>query len=432
MKELLQISGVSKAFHRAARGIKSVELDIDCMTCASREDCQSTKAYGRFLAQTQHLTALRLNIIDRHCESCKSAGNSCQLSDIFPARWIDTVKNTLEDFTYHDPFAVILSDSDSYEMPTFDDNELTFTDFMLESLSRCGNLKRLKLRTRKVLRHDQCSWQLSFPASLFELRLSNCCGDQLVGVLNQVSLTQACPVLKKLSFQGRLEGMLCLNFERLESLDLDLASRAEALSIDFMSAPSLQRLSLRFEEEHRGGFDLEDRVTLVVRHKLLLLTALELVNATWEQTVQLLVNSPSLQDFTFNQGVVGLGDEEMEVNLTVMFQQLATSNPLLRKLWIQTPRLPPSDFSERGPSLRHLRHLKICNLDICNLLEVTKSLHSLLPNSPLLETVTIEVYVILDSESSGETVGLIDSMNSFFKLQRAFPKVIFELEDMEA
>ncbi|GAQ88969.1 hypothetical protein KFL_004740090 [Klebsormidium nitens] len=362
---------------------------------------------------------------------CKSAGNSCKLSEVFPAKWIESLRDTLEDFTYHDPYAFIISE-ERFDIPPFDENELTFTDFMLESLSRCSNLKRLKLCTRKVFRHQGCSWQLSFPNNLSELRLSNCSGDQLVGVLNQVSLTQACPFLKSLSLQGRLEGTLCLNFERLESLNLDLASRAEALRIDLTSTPSLQRISLRFEEEHRKNDDFEeDRFTLVVRHKLLSLTALDLINATWEQTVQLLDNSPSLQDFTFNQGVLGLDDDEMEINLTVMLQKVAISNPLLEYLKVETSKLPPSGLMERGPSLRHLRHLRFCNLDIFDLLELTKNLHSLLPNSPLLEKVAVEVYVMLDSERSEETDGLIDSMNSFFKLQRTFPGVIFELENME-
>eukprot|EP00243_Klebsormidium_subtile_P010877 TRINITY_DN5950_c0_g1_i1.p1 TRINITY_DN5950_c0_g1~~TRINITY_DN5950_c0_g1_i1.p1 ORF type:complete len:456 (-),score=30.08 TRINITY_DN5950_c0_g1_i1:79-1446(-) len=432
LKELLQISGVSKAFHKAARGIKNVELDIDCMTCASRDDCQSTEAYGHFLAQAPHLTALRLKIVDRHCESCKSAGNSCQLSEVFPAKWIESLRDRLEDFSYDDPYAFIINE-EPVDIPPFDEDELTFTDFMLESLSRCGNLKRLELCTRKVFQHQGCSWELSFPNSLSELRLSNCSGNQLVGVLNRVSLTQACPSLRKLSFEGRLEGMLCLNFERLESLDLDLASRAEALSIDFVSAPSLQRLLLHFEEEHRGGDDLEDSVTLVIRHKLLSLTVLGLVNVTWEHTVRLLENSPRLRDFTFNQGVVGLEDGEMQISLTVMFQQLARSNPLLENLLVQTSKLPVSALHEQaGPSLGHLRRLRLCNLDIFDLLEVTKSLHGLLPNSRLLERVTVEVFVILDSESSEETAGLIDSMNSFFKLQRTFPGVMFELVDMES
>lgn len=173
--------------------------------------------------------------------------------------------------------------------------------------------------------------------------------------------------------------------------------------------------------------------TLYVEQDFLSLEVLKLNNVSWEQTRLVLERSPHLRVFKVDQWPQSsCSDGEVPTDLATIFQQLATSNPLLESLRIETAWLPQSELGQQRPQLTYLRDLRICKLDLFNLLVAAEDLEDLLPSCPLLKEVTFEVFTFLDSDDKAETEGLIQSMNSFLVLQREFPKVTFQLEKIDA
>lgn len=202
LKELLQVATISKAFKGAARGVTDVKVDIKCMNCASSEDCNLTKAYARFLVQAHQIKGLQLKVEGRTCKDCRSFGHwhNIHPSDFLVTKWIEFLRDSLEAFSYQDAYAIKIGPEGTIQ---YDNNELTFTDLMLEGLSACSKLKRLELDTRKLLRQGKCSEKLSVSKSLLELDLDCWDGTGFLEVLNRCSLPGACPFLHKLSLGGR-------------------------------------------------------------------------------------------------------------------------------------------------------------------------------------------------------------------------------------